>query len=176
MSINFRLGSISFADHISPLLKIQAKQFSFLTQLAQLVLDEILYKQTGTRYSMRFLIEKQYHHIVLLPDEFSHQHNGRDIFKEIYRQISANNLIPEPSVKLLLHSAIFSSLTFAYSQLISFLTSSFQLLILDSAQKSSCLQSTWTLCSITRFIRTILSHYQYDKVIFILFIHTNKNL
>ena len=115
-----RLGSISPSDHSQIPLEHICKQFLFLTKLVRCTFDEILCKQLGSTRSLLFHIEKKFHHLTMSEHELAPDSTNQDIFKEIYEEISTTDLIEDPSVKLIVHSSIAPSNTFAYSQCSSF--------------------------------------------------------
>ncbi len=114
-NITLRLFSISFSDQIDLDIEHICKQFVFLTKLVRCTFDEILYKQTQCKRSLRFEIEKQIHHLSMLKKDFEDKITDNEIFKEIYRQIYSTDLAQNSSVKLIVNSSISSSLTFASS-------------------------------------------------------------
>ncbi|CAM4776888.1 unnamed protein product [Rotaria magnacalcarata] len=117
-NIILRLIYVSFSDdndYNNHHIEYICKKFFFLTKLVRSTFDEILYKQIGYKRSSLFDIERKIHHITMLRKDFENKINGDDIFKEIYRQISTLDLAQDSSVKLIVQSAISSSLTFAYT-------------------------------------------------------------
>ena len=111
-----RLGSLSFPHENNIDLERVVHQFFFLTQLVRCTFDEIFYKQFGSIRSILFHIEKEFHHINMSKDDFQDQQNSEEIFKIIYRRMMRTDFAPGGSVKLILHSNIAPTLTFAYSK------------------------------------------------------------
>lgn len=164
-----RLGSISSSDHSQTSLEHICKQFLFLTKLVRCTFDEILCKQLGSARSLLFHVEKKFHHLTMSGDELAPDSTNQDIFKEIYGQISTTDLIEDPSVKLIVHSSIAPSNTFAYSQWSAFFS--------NVDKRVRCFHSIWlsiqecggvelsrTVPTSTRFVRWILSDLANNQV------------
>ena len=136
--MTIRLGSISSSAQSSTTLENICKQFLFLTKLVRCTFDEILYKQLAYTRSVLFQIERKFHHFTAAEQEFSLDSTNQDIFKEIYRQISTTDLIEDPTVKLIVHSSVAPSKTFAYSQWSHFFSN------FNPRSLSLCFSSIWS--------------------------------
>lgn len=150
-SINMRLLVVSFADEIDKSIEHRCRQLAFLTKLVRCTFDELLYKQTRSRCSAPFNVEKQVHHVSMSRGDFADKSTDKDVFKEIYRQIYAMELGQEPQMKLVVDSNLASALTFASSKCSCSPASDW--ISISSVSKSDRVQSAQSVRSPSCFVR-----------------------